>query len=336
MKKISLIVAALVCACLFAAGTASAGQKKSAPQQSKSQVVWTKQSPHPPFPTERTPVAGFSPNLAFPQPATKATLYEGANRLIRWEGWLDVDAFSVSVLNQMQKQLGKGIEVGSFTIAEPSIADAVFQAETNPAYRNFKKNENLEEDAGANFEGTPTLYVWTYRHNYTDTGLYQLYISAQGRMDIGTALIKKSREWDLPHKDIQALRYEFSGDGSDGRDEWVQIPVYAPVEIWRGAVAKVNAKGELEIVGNEAGVRAGLHNPENPNEPDEIVEAFPLCDWEQAPSLCGNPNYNPKDATGAAFVEPLERAISIAENTVQKRAGNVQARVRTFTPFRNR
>ena len=293
MKKAMIIATALICATLLVAENASA---------------------------QKTPVAGFSPNLADPQPATSATLTTDANRLIRWQGWLDIDAFSVSVLNQMQKQLGRGIEVGSFTLSEPSIAEAVAKAKASDP--TFVVNPNLYE--GASFEGTPTLYIWTYRHNFADRGLYQLYVSAKGKMDIGEG-------WRTPspiavrHKDIQSLAYEFGSDGSAGRPAY-PIPVIVDVEIWRGAVVFVNARGELEVAGNEAGVIT-LDGP---------VERLPISDWERAPSLICNPNYDPRRATGAAFVEPLERAITIRENMNQLRAGDVQKRVRTVTPFQFR
>jgi len=329
MKRVAFVTTALICACLLAAGTASAQlfqkKAKSVPQ-TQSQTVWTQQSPHPPNPTVRTPVAGYSPNFAAPQPATKATLTADANRLIRWQGWLDVDAFSISVLNQMQKQLGNAIEVGSFTIdGEPAIAEAVVKAKL--ADPTFEVNPNLYE--GANFEGTPKLYVWTYRHNFTDTGLYQLYVSAKGKMDIGEGW-KTPPPYVIPvrHEDIQSLAYEFGADDSDGvQPPPKRVPVIVDVEIWRGAVARVNARGELEVVGNEAGVVT---------IDGSVVERLPLSDWERAPSLICNPNYDPRLATGAAFVEPLERALTIRENTVQKQAGDVQSRVRTITPFRYR
>ena len=324
MKKATLMVAALVCAYTLTAGIASAQKPKyfvkSAPS---SQTMWAQQSPTPPYPTVRTPVAGYSPNLAAPQPATKATLETSANRLIRWEGWLDVDAFSISILNQMQKQLGKGIEVGSYTLSEPAVAAAVAKAKAcDPT---FEMNENLR--VGVNFESTPTLYVWTYRHNFADKGTYQLYVSAKGKMDIGTSWY--DQEERIPHKDIQSLNYEFSGDGSSISS--VERPVFADIEIWRGAVVEVDRTGVMTIAGNLGGVV-----PNYPNyTPSAVVEA-PMSDWEHAPSLICNPNYNPKAATGAAFVEPLERAISIRENSVQKEAGDVQQRVRTITPFRYR
>ena len=321
MKKQAIMIAsALVCATLFVAGNASA----------QRQTTWAKQNPHPPFPTVRTPVAGYSPTLASPQPETMATLTPDANRLIRWQGWLDVDTFSVSVLNQMQKQLGREIPIGRFTIAEPGILEAVKNAKANNPF--FRLNPLLEEE-GAMFIGTPTLYVWTYRHNFTDTGLYQLYVSAKGKMEIGDGPGPgpgPGHGNPIRHKDIQSLNYEFGGDGwRPGKPglppPW--HPIIIDVEVWRGAVARVNARGELEVVGNEAGViPLG----------DGTVERIPMSDWELAPSLISNPNYNPRRATGAAFVEPLERAITIRENLNQLQAGDVQQRVRTVTPFQNR
>ena len=351
MKKNLFFVAALACAVILTAGTASAKFPKA--QAAPGQIMWAQQSPAPA--KVRTPVAGYSPNFAAPQPATKATLTEDANRLIRWQGWNDVDVFSVSVLNQMQKQLGSGIEVGSFTIEEPEIAAAVATEIMNAKKGgyDFEMNPNLEEGAGANFEDTPTLFVWTYRHNFTDKGLYQLYISVKGRMDIGTTTKLERWKEDAPiiHKDIQALYYEFGNDDldSEGGIRVHTQTVYKNIEIWRGAVVFVDHTGTLTMAGkhdlNPEDVIPGDVNTDRvimwTHKPREVipgpnVEEAPISDWERAPSLMGNPNYRPMCATGPAFVEPLERAISISENDVQKRAGDVQKRVRTTTPWRYR
>ena len=321
MKKATLIATTL-CAYLIVAGTVSA----------------------------QTPVAGFSPNFAVPQPVTLATLTPNANRLIRWQGWLDVDAFSASILEQMQKQVANGsIDVGKFTLAEPSINKAVVHAQRNPDVLNFKMNDNLlEKGNGENFKGNVALYVWTYRHNFADTGLYQLYISVKGKMEIGTGqiIVRDPGSIEIrPHRDIQSLRYEFGSDLSHtipGVEKIVPIVIDADVEIWRGAVVRVNARGELELVGNEAGVVVGPKD-------DEAVESVPISAWEVAPSLEGNKNYNPKCATGPKYVEPLERAKAIHDNGVQKATGSVpkpggdlrkdaaeQGRVRTNPGFRYR
>ena len=279
MKKATLIAGALVCAFVIA-GTASA--------QTKTVV-------QPP----RTPVAGYSPKLAYPQPATRAILSPDANRLIRWQGWLKVDAFSISVLEQMQKQLGNSIEVGTFTIAEPAIADAVRKAIIQD--HAFLVNENLSLDQGEYLSGPLTLYIWTYRHNYSDSGLYQLYVSVKGQVLIGqkvTRIPPQTQHWD-----IQSLGYEFGGT-------WVE-DVYADVEIWRGAIVRVNAKGEITMVGNEAGAIPLVGS----------AEGAPMSEWEVAPSLRGNPNFSPRAALGAGVVAPLDRAIRIPENSVQKATG---------------
>jgi len=303
MKKATLIATALICASLLITGTVSA-----------------------------QPVAGFSPNLAYPQPTTSATLREDANRLIRWQGWLDVDAFSVSVLNQMQKQLGRGIEIGKFTIAEEAIADAVLKAASNPT---FIMNENLNEDRGESLTGDIKLYVWTYRHNFADTGLYQLYISIKGKMLIGRAVQTVPDVVRLqPHRDIQSLRYEFGPDLNASVPDTSRVSgVVADVEIWRGAVVRVNPKGEITFVGNEAGVVVGP-------EKDEAVEKAPIASWEVAPSLEGNVNYRPRDATGAAYVAPLDRKIPVTDNSVQTKQprpnDNPTGTVRTISPFRLR
>jgi len=240
-------------------------------------------------------------------------LAEDANRLIRWQGWLDVDAFSASVLEQMQKQLGNGIETGKFTIAEDSINAAIENAKKE--IRGFVENENLKT-GGEGFSDLTKVkfYVWTYRHNYTDTGLYQLYVSVKGPMLIGKGYGPPDPEKLIPHRDIQSLRYEFGSDIYGGGGGAVQKDIYANVEIWRGAVIRVDAKGAITVVGNEAGVIT-IDN--------KGVERAPISDWERAPSLAGNQNYDPKKATGAEYVEPLERAIAIESNDVQKATGSI-------------
>ena len=281
---------AALCACFLLAGSVSA--------------QWQRMVPEP------APVAGYSPNFASPQPITGkplATLTEDANRLIRWQGWLDVDAFSTSVLNQMQKQVHDGvIEIGSFTTIEPGVDAAVTKAKAASCNKTFRMNRNLREDgAGETFQGKVTLYCWLYRHNYVDTGLYQLYISVKGKMLIG----EECCEIKEPHWDIQSLAYEFGPDLASK----VLCPVIADVEIWRGAVVRVDSSGAINIVGNEAGAVTR-----------EGVEEVPMALWERAPSLENNPHYNPKRATGAAFVEPLNRKVTIPENAVQARSGSVQ------------
>jgi hypothetical protein len=298
MKKTTLLIAALACVCLLTAGIASA----------------------------KSPVAGYSPSFAKPQPATPATLKTDANRLIRWQGWLSVDAFAMSILEQMQKRIGKDIELGTFTIAEPSINAAVQEAKAKDP--GFEMNNNLGFDAeGESFSGNVTLYVWTYRHNYTDTGLYQLYVSVKGRMLIGKGYKTDGGTDPILHNDIQSLGYEFGRDGSKDWTTPYPVDVYADVEIWRGAVVDVNARGILEVVGNEAGV-VPLYGGE-----DSVLGA-PVSDWEIAPSLCGNKNFSPQSALGIPYIAPLDRAISISENKMQKITGDARNRVKVMGPVR--
>jgi len=295
MKKAILIASAFVCVFVIA-GIASA--QSVAPRYS----------------------AGLSPQLAIPQPKTQATLRADANRLIRWQGWLNVDAFSVSVLAQMQKQLGTSIEIGKFTIDdEEDIASAIMKAKK--ANSSFEVNPHLYE-VGENLTNVK-LYVWTYRHNYTDTGLYQLYISAKGKMLIGSEWRTERIPYlSQPHKDIQALGYEFGTDRPGGFIEKpVLVDVYADVEIWRGAVVRVNASGEIMMVGNEAGAIPSVGG----------VEVAPMSDWEIAPSLQGNKNYNPKCASGAPYWNPLDHPARINQNLYQLRPGDVQAEGRVAT-----
>ena len=295
MKKATLIVAAGAFVCLSTAEIVTA---------------------------QRTPVAGFSPNFVAYQPATSAILAPDANRLIRWQGWLDVDAFSTSVLNQIQKQLGCSIEVGQFTIIEPSIANTVRNAKASDPF--FIMNENLSPDRGEDIVDVK-LHVWTYRHNFVGAGLYQLYISAQAKMLIGKGFAPVAEQ--IQHHDIQSLAYEF---GDDCSNACRMTDIIADIEIWRGVVVRVNARGEIVTVGNEGCVLADITN--------QTVGQTPMSNWERAPSLRNNANYNPRNATGTMFVAPLERPISIQENSTQKATGDVQAdgSIRTILPFRYR
>ena len=277
---------------------------------------------------EPAPVAGYSPNFADPQPITGGgvapwpSLTKDANRLIRWQGWLDVDAFSVSVLNQIQRQVDDGkIGIGTFTLKEPTIAAAILKAANcNPT---FKANKNLEGEGESFKDGKIKLYVWLYRHNFAGTGLYQLYISAKGKMLIGSEF--KQVTIQRSHKDGQSLHYEFGSDPNCLIVE--QCDVIVDIEIWRGAVVRVDETGAIKVVGNEAGVITL----------DGEVKRVPMTDWERAPSLEGNPHYNPQKATGPAFVEPLDRVVKINENAAQVRTGVIQTgaggRVRTIDPY---
>jgi len=311
MNKMTKRMIAALCACFLLAGSVSAEQQTD---------------------REPAPVAGFSPNFADPQPITGqplATLKADANRLVRWQGWLDIDAFSTSILNQMQKQVNEGvIDIDTFKLDELVVADAVNKAACgNPT---FKMNKNLAEDGnGESFLGGVTLYCWLYRHNFADTGLYQLYISAKGKMLIGEAVCKVPIIVPgEPYDDIQSLEYEFGLDNPDVPKVMLKkCPIIADIEIWRGAVVRVDATGKLVIVGNEADAKT-RHG----------VEEAPMSRWERAPSLEDNPHYNPKRATGAAFVEPLERTVRIPGNAVQVKAGSVQTerRVNTVPVYRYR
>ena len=187
MKKKCLFVAALACAVMLTAGIASA---------------------------QKTPVAGFSPGIANPQPVTDNLLTTDANRLIRWQGWLDVDAFSASVLEQMQKQLNDGkIQLGTFDASEEGIAAILDKyAAKDPLF--YERNRKIFEE-GITLK-KPKFYVWLYRHNYTDTGLYQLYVSVKGTITIVTPYgVPPTKH---PYRDIQSLGYEF------GPENWSPNP----------------------------------------------------------------------------------------------------------------
>jgi len=197
-------------------------------------------------------------------------------------------------------------------------------------------NPNLKGD-GEELTGAK-FYVWLYRHNYTDTGLYQLYVSVKGEMLIGSSYkpgpIPPGKE--KPHRDIQALGYEFGRNPGDNPDPvpGVRRDIDVPVEIWRGAVVRVNARGGIEVVGNEAGVVAI-------DDKGSVtgVESAPVSAWEVAPPLQDNkgndinPHYKPKNATGAGYVLPEDR-----KELIPRAAGDVQkeGKVKTYSPFRYR
>jgi len=307
MKRSLLITAALVCACFITAGTVSAEP-----------------------PTGDRYSAGFSPVLADPHPQTKATLHKDANRLIRWQGWLDVDAFSASVLEQIQAQFVTqpgGIVEGTFTLDEPSIANAVADArKKDPDF--FVVNPKLAPNAEGEVLKEGKFYVWTYRHNVADKGLYQLYVSVKGKMLIGNGRTRGIISDPVVHKDIQSLRYEFGKDGSQDGEQETLNPVIAEVEIWRGVVVYLNSRGIMTTAGNEGGVNTSMVVMSNPQAvvPATPVEPAPPRDWERAPSLEGNDNYKPQEATGAAFWHPADH-----KEVVPKAAGDVQQENRVKT-----
>jgi hypothetical protein len=210
-------------------------------------------------------------------------------------------------------------------------------------------NPNLELcGQGESFSGCVKVYVWTYRHNYGDRGRYQLYISVRGDMLIGTGLLPPDDNGTpILHRDIQSLNYEFGpGRSAAGYIQYPPQPIYAEVEIWRGAVVAVDSNGRLidcfdangvartaaavpGVATYDAGVEmidyAGNPLPALAVQPPLPVPAVSV--WEPAPSLIGNPTYKPMSATGPRYAHPADHTIQ-----VQKLAGDVQQeqRVRTL------
>jgi hypothetical protein len=207
-------------------------------------------------------------------------------------------------------------------------------------------NPNLEIGGpGESFNGCVKVYVWTYRHNYTDKGRYQLYISVRGDMLIGTGILPPGDTPAPLHRDIQSLNYEFGPGYYGGINPGPPRPIYAEVEIWRGAVVAVDSNGRLTdcfdangvakvavavpgVATYDAGVEmidyAGDSLPPLAVQPPLPVPAVSV--WEPAPSLIGNPTYKPLSATGPRYAHPADHTIK-----VQKLAGDVQQELRVRT-----
>jgi hypothetical protein len=343
---------------------------------------------------ERRPVAGVT-RQEDPQPANKlTTLSEDANRLIRWQPWVYRSAFSASVIEQIQSKINtKKISLGKIdtTTGDIVVAESVDGC-GKVTYRLTRKT--LHCLGGKSVVSTPSdsvktysieeaidakiikaeyvdkdgyldldkyaqnfkLRVWTYRHNYTDTGLYQLYVSGEFQLDSDKLTVRKIRKGYRvpPLKDIQALQYEFDEpqvvEGNDiivDVEDVVKEPI--DVQIWRGVVVRVNARGEVTVVGienadkaaidkgteeykdakpgrevttNPAGVNTGLWYPNGKSPADgytwhfDTVLASPVADWEYAPPLPRDA-YDPTEAKDRPpYFHPYNRTIDIPEKAL--------------------
>jgi hypothetical protein len=288
----------------------------------------TKPAPAPVV-NPRTPVA----NLNYqndPQPATAAplvipdlkdtvepdqfrTLNANGNRLIRWQSWLYRDAFSVSVLTQLQQGIkDKKIELG-ITEATPEVADKIEEIQAQcPRATDFK----LDEASLANFQ----LSLWLYRHNHTDAGLYQLIVS--GEVTLWATVPGGTEEIPRAFWDIQGLDYEFGDICGDCRTRMGRKAF--TVKLFRGVVVAVDAEGIVTNVdGSIAGVQStggngvdtvggrAKHVAGNP----VAVKKAPFVDWEYCPAL-PNGNYNPaNDLDRPRYIHPNDREFEFAKNS---------------------
>ncbi|MDR3232831.1 MAG: hypothetical protein LBT46_04065 [Planctomycetaceae bacterium] len=280
--------------------------------------------------TPRTPVAGVT-RQEDPQPATRAALTTDANRKIRWEPWEYRSAFSASVLEQIQDKIDKGeIKLGTVSIEEN---ESLFKAVQEGAKNGIKALQDALESGEFDIDALAKsfkLKVWTYRHNYGDKGLYQLYVSGIFQVHVGDTIKRCPCDAELPFKDIQAIQYEFDDpDYANGGNSKI-VPVYACVELYRGAVAYVDAKGFVTVTGNEGGVDAGYFDADEktakPGKWNQVpVNPAPFAEWELA-SVLPRDAYNPAAAKDRPpYFHPSDRYIPIP-----RKAG--EAKVPTTDP----
>ncbi|MDR0705283.1 MAG: hypothetical protein LBF88_09885 [Planctomycetaceae bacterium] len=277
----------------------------------------------------RTPVA----NLNYqndPQPATAAslvipdlkdtvepdqfrTLNANGNRLIRWQSWLYRDAFSVSVLTQLQQGIkDKKIELG-VTEGTKEVAEKLAEIQAKDPQAKLLSIDTSK------FE----LALWLYRHNHTDAGLYQLIVDGTVILKVET-LLPRDESYKKVYWDIQALDYEFGDNLLVDKSGLVRRIGEFPITLFRGAVVAVDAEG---IVTNVAGSIAGVqstggegvevvgarakHTADNP----VAVNKTPFAEWEYCPEL-PNGNYNPaNDLDRPKYIHPNDRSFEFAKNS---------------------
>jgi hypothetical protein len=244
-----------------------------------------------------TPVAGLT-KQENPQPQTRALLTTDANRNIRWQPWEYRSAFSASVLEQIQKSINDGvIKLGVASIYEnETLYKAVKEGADKgiPALDDAFRTKKIDLDKmneNKNFK----LAVYTYRHNYADTGLFQLYVS--GTIEVNNKIPKK----EYPFKDIQAIQYEFEDpDSIEG------LRASQKITLWRGAVVRVNAEGIVEnVAGSIAGVNVGAFDDAGKWVRAEVNKE-PFADWELA-SILKRDAYNPENPDRPPYVHPSDR-----------------------------
>ncbi|MDR2345624.1 MAG: hypothetical protein LBE18_06125 [Planctomycetaceae bacterium] len=256
--------------------------------------------------TPATSVAGIT-KQEDPQPKTKALLTKDANRNIRWQPWEYRNAFSASVLEQLQKGINDGtIPLGEICIYESDTIEAAVKEGAKKGIQvleDARRTKKLDLSKGKDFK----LAVYTYRHNYADAGVFQFYVS-------GTVTFYENSppNKQYPFKDIQAIQYEF-----DDPDYTTAAPpeVTTTITLWRGAVVRVNAEGIVtNTAGSIAGVKVGTFVEEKDNDGKPItkwvaaeVNAVPFADWELA-SVLPREAYDPAKAVDRPdYVHPADR-----------------------------
>jgi hypothetical protein len=260
-----------------------------------------------------TSVAGNTRQEKF-QPETRALLSDKANRNIRWQPWEYRSAFSASVLEQLQKKIKAGtIKLGEVSIEESdTLYDAVEKGAEKriPELVQALQSGKLDLSKGKDFK----LAVYTYRHNYADNGLFQLYVS--GTVTFETKYVRPPVPGqDYPFMDIQALQYEFEDpDFSDGRDE-ERKKESQKITLWRGAVVRVDAEGTVEnVAGSIAGVKVGVFDKDGKGGTE--VKNDPFSDWELA-SVLKRDAYDPAKAKDdrPPYVHPADRLEKVEKLT---------------------
>jgi hypothetical protein len=202
------------------------------------------------------------------------------------------------------------IELGEVDIYE---SETVFAQVKNGANKGIRSLVNAFNTGKLNLSEKKglKLAVYTYRHNYADTGLYQLYVSGTlkyGKPDEGVPGI------EYPFKDIQAIQYEFE-DPSYTRPKW-DPPAEVEIILWRGVVVRVDAEGKVtNVAGSIAGVNAGSFDAKG-NWVKAEVKDKPFAAWELA-SVLKRDAYDPDNGKDRPeYVHPFDRPEVVPKGTI--------------------
>ncbi|GHT46946.1 hypothetical protein FACS189454_08870 [Planctomycetales bacterium] len=260
-----------------------------------------------------TPVAGITKQVT-PQPQTRALLDKDANRNIRWEPWEYRSAFSASVLEQIQELINNGgITLGKVYANESDdLRKAIEKGakdgipELREAWEHKNKELDLDKVIPSESKKNFKLRVFLYRHNYTDTGLFQLYVSASYTFGYTTETpaVKGSQD---TFKDIQGLQYEFDDPNSDPGEKGSEKSATQEITLWRGVVVRVDATGKVtNVAGDIPGVQVGAFNKDGVWTKVD-VKADSFADWELAPVLRDRAAYAPNNVKDHVYVHPKDR-----------------------------